>query len=231
MNKTKIEWLNGGFTLNPVVGCTFNCYYCYARRLNQRFGWIKSFNEPQYFPERLKQLKRKKPTNIFMNSMSDIADWKDEWIDEVANAILENPQHNYLFLTKRIENVSLRRNAFELLLSMSNVWLGVTVNTNIDMFERLPILKEFVHNNCHTFISIEPIMEHIVNFNYYGIDWIIVGALTGSTKNRVKPKKKWVEDIEADVFLYDIPLFYKESMIKIVGEEDMERNYPTDYIF
>ena len=30
MNKTKIEWCDS--TLNSVVGCTYGCPYCYARK-------------------------------------------------------------------------------------------------------------------------------------------------------------------------------------------------------
>ena len=67
MNKTKIDWCT--HTLNPVVGCTFNCPYCYARRLNDRFKWIDDWNKPQFFPERLKELYTKKPKIIFMNSI------------------------------------------------------------------------------------------------------------------------------------------------------------------
>ena len=38
MNKSKIEWLNGGYTWNPVTGCLHNCKYCYARRIARRFS-------------------------------------------------------------------------------------------------------------------------------------------------------------------------------------------------
>lgn len=41
MNQTKIEWCDA--TVNPVMGCTKGCAYCYTRRLNQRFKWIKKF--------------------------------------------------------------------------------------------------------------------------------------------------------------------------------------------
>lgn len=95
MNKTKIEWCDS--TLNPVVGCTYGCEFCYARKMNSRFGWVKDFNVPQFFNERLEKLNSKSPKNIFMDSMSDIADWKGVWMANILNAISRNPQHNYLF--------------------------------------------------------------------------------------------------------------------------------------
>lgn len=58
MKSTKIEWCDA--TVNPVVGCTKGCAYCYARRLNQRFQWIEDFSIPQFFPGRLRQLSTKK---------------------------------------------------------------------------------------------------------------------------------------------------------------------------
>ncbi len=46
MNKTKIEWTD--YTWNPVVGCKNGCWYCYAKRMNDRFGWIEDWNKPQF---------------------------------------------------------------------------------------------------------------------------------------------------------------------------------------
>jgi len=46
MKKTKIGWCDS--TLNPVVGCTFGCSYCYAKKLNDRFKFIEDWNRPQF---------------------------------------------------------------------------------------------------------------------------------------------------------------------------------------
>ena len=40
LNKTKIDWPGLTHTWNPVVGCRHNCYYCYAKKMNDRFKWI-----------------------------------------------------------------------------------------------------------------------------------------------------------------------------------------------
>ena len=37
MTKTKIEWLDGGYTWNPVTGCLNQCPYCYAEKFTKRF--------------------------------------------------------------------------------------------------------------------------------------------------------------------------------------------------
>jgi len=36
VNHTKIEWAD--YTFNPVTGCLNNCYYCYAKKITNRFG-------------------------------------------------------------------------------------------------------------------------------------------------------------------------------------------------
>lgn len=226
MNNTKIEWCTKSF--NAVVGCTFNCVYCYAKKLNNRFKWISDWNTPKFFPERLKQLSMKKPQNIFMNSMSDIADWKKEWIDSVAYYVEKYPQHNYMFLTKRIDCLFEFEDRFVNLLTKENVWIGITVNTNNDIVERLDNLKHIGLNSCHTFISVEPINEKIIKHNYNGIDWIIVGAETGNRKGKVIPRNNWVDELENTNLFYGIPLFYKESMKSIVGEEAMFREFPKE---
>ena len=90
MNDTKIEWCDT--TLNPVMGCKNNCPYCYARKLNYRFNFIKEWSSPRFFPKRLRQLECKKPKRIFMNSMSDIEYWEPAWVEKVSESIVANPK-------------------------------------------------------------------------------------------------------------------------------------------
>ena len=104
MNKTKIDWCD--CTVNPVIGCKNGCKYCYAERLNKRFHYIPNWKCPQFRPEKLKQFYSKKPKSIFIDSMSDIGTWRQEWLEQVIDAIVANPQHNYIALTKRPDMLS-----------------------------------------------------------------------------------------------------------------------------
>ena len=227
MNNTKIEWTD--CTVNPVVGCTYGCPFCYARRLNQRFGWVEDFAKPQFFPERLKQLDSKKLKVIFMDSMSDIADWKQTWLNETIKAIKKNPQHFYLFLTKRLadvyepsreeiaefeKNYSFMNDVFYR--RIKNVLIGRTVTTQ----------KMLLSNDeeCYPshFLSIEPILEKITLSEQDGIfvtcDWVIIGAETGNRKGKVIPKREWVESIVNECREHKIPVFMKGSLKNIWGE-------------
>jgi len=216
VNKTKIDWCT--HTVNPVVGCTFGCEYCYARKMNDRFKWIDYWNKPQFYPDRLEKLNSKKPKIIFMNSMSDIADWEDEWKDEVFKAIKENPQHIYLFLSKRPK-------VYEKILPNhylpQNVWFGATA-TSPDTCQSWDI-----HHSGKTFLSIEPIFESFEGKRFRGFDWVIVGAETGNRRNKVIPKRDWILDIKKQCNKSGIPIFMKESLRELMGQ-DFVQEFPWE---
>lgn len=209
MKKTKIEWCDS--TINPVVGCPRGCEYCYARKLNTRFKWIPDFSKPQFYPERLKEFESKKPKNIFVNSMSDWAFWKDTQREQVMRAIMCNPQHNYIFLTKSVY--------FDDSRYMPNVFSGYTVTTQADMNS---------YNGLQDFLSIEPILEYVdisvlSDLEHSYLKQIIIGAETGNRKGKVIPRKEWIESLCRQADYMGIKVFMKDSLIPIVGEKNMRR--------
>lgn len=221
MNKTKIEWCDS--TLNPVIGCTYGCDFCYARKMNNRFSWIKNFSHPEFFSERLKNLKSQKSQNIFMNSMSDIADWKKEWFATVWEAIKNNPQHNYLFLTKRPEMIYEDWIQF----GKNNIWCGATGVDSKTVDKAIFYLNEIKGGN--TFISIEPILNDVqFSEGLENINWVIIGAETGNRKGKIKPKMEWINKIINECDKYSVPIFMKESLLPIVGDGNMRRELPKE---
>lgn len=250
MNRTKIEWCDS--TWNPVTGCYHKCEYCYARRVATRFGTklpdrsgypevysgvhclehkIKDnpypyIFEPTFLPFRLTEPERKTaPQTIFVCSMADLfGSWvPDEWIEEVFAACARAPQHRYLFLTKNPQRYIDLAEAGKLP-KRDNMWYGTTVTTPEEQF--------FWATAYHTFVSIEPILQ---DFNVKGggdfgglTQWIIVGAETGNRKNKVIPEKSWIGAIIKASADKNISLFMKNSLIPIVGEENMFRELPWD---
>lgn len=224
MNQTKIEWCDA--TVNPVMGCTKGCAYCYARILNQRFKWIKNFSVPQYFPERLTQLSTKKPKRIFMNSMSDIADWKREWMSESLSTIHKNPQNRYLFLTKRPGGY-LPWTQFR----AEYIWCGITVTSDKELDSRdldmMRIIEE-TGEGLNWFFSIEPMLGPVDIFaaTQRGLKWIILGGETGNRKGKVSPSLLWIRNVVAGADKAGIPVFMKNSLRNIVPVDEFRTEFP-----
>lgn len=55
-------------------------------------------------------------------------------------------------------------------------------------------------------------------FNMYH-SWVIIGAETGNRKGKVIPKKEWIESIVASCIENNVPIFMKNSLKEIWGEE------------
>lgn len=234
MNKTKIDWCDS--TWNPVTGCLHGCEYCYARGIAERFGGKQKYanifeeNNPVIgedgkalaYPHRfslmllryrLNDYAGKKGRNIFVCSMADLfGDWvPDSWIEEVFKACEKAPQHNYLFLTKNPKRYKILEDK-GILKVADNMWFGFT-NVKTGEYGNTFLLPE----NAKTFASIEPLLEPINP--YITMDWIIIGAETGRRKDKVVPKREWIEHIVEDCRKYEVPLFMKSSLADIWGEQ------------
>lgn len=250
MDKTKIEWCDS--TWNPVTGCLHNCEYCYARNIANRFSYTKDWAAypanlvldepirdaltkkvcayphgfaPTFHRYRLDQPKKwKEPRNIFVCSMADLfGKWvPDEWIEEVYDACEAAPQHNYIFLTKNVDRYTDKEHGVPI---AENMWYGISITgeAEVSQFNRLPA-------GCNTFVSIEPLLEdldvakHDILFKQ--VDWVIIGAETGGRKNKVVPLPEWINAIVDGYNAAKTPVFMKDSLIPIIGEENMRRELP-----
>ena len=245
MQKTKIEWCD--MTWNPVTGCLNSCPYCYARIIASRFsksgyseGTIHElFNpnkvyglrgdpfpytfDPTFFHNRLNEpQRRKRPQNIFVCSMADLfGEWvPDSWIQEVFAACDKAPQHRYIFLTKNPNRyIDLAKKD----MLPRQHWYGYTATTEKDLWR-------FTHaDDCpclNLFISIEPMLEQF-NFDvttHCPADWLIIGMETGNRKNKVAPKREWIEGIRKYNNL-KVPVFMKDNLASVWGEP-LIQEYP-----
>lgn len=170
--------------------------------------------------------KWKKPRTIFVCSMADLfGDWvPDVWIDDVFAACEKAPQHRYLFLTKnpaRYSKLALDGR----LPTNDNIWYGITPTKDNGQ-------DVFYGGAWHTFASLEPILsdwnsgiEHLCD-TY--ASWVIVGAETGNRAGKVIPKQEWIREITATCLRKSICLYMKDSLLPVVGEENMFRQLPWD---
>ena len=122
--------------MNLVIGCTIGCSYCYARNNVRRFHMIDDFEKPEFFPNKLRLMEKKRPQNFLLTGMSDFSHWKTEWREQIFDKMTENPQHQYLFLTKRPEDIVFST-------TLENAWFGVTVTSSKEK-NRIRTLREHI---------------------------------------------------------------------------------------
>ena len=217
MGRTRIEWCD--WVYNPVWGCRGSCGYCYARAAAKRWGMQvcgRDDFEPTWVQGNFEKEFPKRPSRIFVNSMSDVAFWEDAWLVRVLHRIFEHPEHRFLLLTKRPAAVHgrLGRPLPE------NLWLGVTVTRKREGRMRTGWIAEV--GIPRWFVSIEPMHEAVEPQDVAGAPWVILGAETGNRAGRVEVQREWLEPWLA----HDGPVFMKDSLILVVGEENMRREFP-----
>ena len=138
--------------MNIVIGCTVGCTYCYARNNVKRWHMIDDFVDPEFFPGKLKMMEKKRPQNFLLTGMSDLSGWKPEWRDEVFAKIRENPQHQFLFLTKRPDLLDFDTD-------LENAWFGVTVTRKAELW-RIDALRKNVRAK-HYHVTFELLFDEI----------------------------------------------------------------------
>lgn len=180
--------------------------------------------DPTFHRYRLNDYMGKQGRNIFVCSMADLfGQWvPDEWIREVFNACEKATQHRYLFLTKYPERYTEYGVPAD-----ENKWYGVSITQESEMrkFNDLPV-------GCNIFVSVEPVLEDLRpekhNILFRQVGWIILGAESGNRKDRVMPQAEWIKNIVWHAKERKVPIFMKDSLIPIVGEENMQREFPWE---
>ena len=261
--KTKIQWTEA--TWNPIVGCTKcspGCLNCYAERMAYRLAcmgipYYDEVNDGNWtndvitLPASLdKPLHWRKPRKVFVCSMSDLFHPKVpfEFIDKVMGAILQAPQHTYQALTKRPQRMlewakhyeqiynDFYHSRFTFTQFQKRIWLGVTVCTQKEADEKIPILLQIPA--AVRFVSIEPMLEGIDfkkiwccdwdDYNSHGwLDWVIVGAESGPKRRECK--YEWVDSVVAQCEAANVPCFVKQIHNQQGKLVKMPAEFPQEY--
>ena len=196
-------------------------------------------DEPQHW---------KKPRTIFVCSMADLfGDWvPDEWIAEVFKACDAAPWHRYIFLTKnpkRLCRMAIATKVFLWNVDHPDSQVHPKTEEYVEVM-RLPIRDNWWFGssldnadarrfdggfNWNTFTSIEPLMEHMqMGIGSFGSDrWTIIGAETGKRKNKVVPKRAWIDNILEAAAFTGVKVFMKESLRELMGA-DFRQEFPWE---
>ena len=223
MTESSIEWTDS--TWNPIAGCTVlspGCTNCYAMRMAARLeamGMDKYRDLTRKSGRRavwtgkvfldLEALKAplswRKPRMIFVNSMSDLFHEGvcNSYIDKVLETMSATPQHVYQVLTKRAERLP---EYFSKRIAPTNLWLGVSVEDRTYGLPRIDFLR---HTSAPIrFLSCEPLLEDLGEFDLSGIDWVIVGGESGPGARPMNPQ--WVDSIRHQCEAHKVAFFFKQ---------------------
>lgn len=206
MNRTKIEWTD--YSWNPITGCKHGCWYCYAKKLAHRFKKVfPNGFEPTFYEDRLKEpYEVKNPSKIFVCSIADLyAPWTpSEWREKVVDSMLWCPvKHTFQLLTKNPERIP------DAPIYPGNWWFGTTVTNQNGDWKNIEEIKRVTASV--RFVSFEPLLGQLPDdICLEGIQWIIIGKLTGSKK--VKLNSYWVRHIRDEAERHNIPVFLKNNL-------------------
>jgi len=200
----RIEGLDRAYTWNPAVGCNnTDCEVrkrgkCWAMMMARRFGW--SF-EPHLIPERLKEpFMLGAPSVIQVVSVGDLFGLNPADAERILEVVFDCDRHIFTILTKMPQ-------CGELLKYPREVWFGVTVNTQDDVW-RLDILRKI--DASKKYCLFEPLYGPI-DYDLSWLDLIVIGPQNYPLR---QPKPEWVKSVvenagQARIF-FKSKLKYKE---------------------
>jgi len=213
MNRTKIEWTD--YTWNPIKGlCPMNCSYCYAKKIYRRFNLNPKIRLD--IPELSAPIKVKKPSRIFVGSTIEMyhPQIPHEWVGAIIASSWDASQHTYITLTKRPWNL-------ESIEFPEWWWIGITITYS----ERgdIPMKRLVDLRDNLKFISFEPLFGDAAKFvDFESFNWVIIGAQTNPLK---LPEKSWVENIVRSCNKYRIPVFLKNNLKPLIGD-NLRQEFP-----
>ena len=144
-------------TRNHHPGCDFGCTYCYGKQTYARSKCPKcKAYKPHFHEERMKQ-KFQKGKTYFVESLGDPSFIPPEIFQRILDHLAEFPDTRFMLQSKN----PIYFRDFEY---TNNIWLGATIETNIDKlaqcYSKAPVPSERHHGLMKT-------MEAHLELNYY----------------------------------------------------------------
>ena len=230
--KTKIEWTE--MSWNPTTGCTKispGCLNCYAESFSYRlkrmgnFKYRNGFKVTIHENTLLEPYKWKKPSMVFVNSMSDLfhKNIPIRFIKKVFQVMNDCSHIQFQVLTKRADRLLRLNNK---LTWSPNIWMGVSVESQ-EYTERIDELRKT--DAFIKFISFEPLIDCVSKVSLKGIDWVIVGGESGPKSRPMK--KEWVIKIRNNCKKHDVPFFFKQwgGFNKHKNGRELDGRFYNDY--
>jgi protein gp37 len=154
----------------------------------------------------------KKPTNVFVNSMSDLfhKDVPDAFIQQVIQVVFACPQHTFFILTKRPERMKAYTKAFGAF--PSNVIAVASVEDQESADERIPHL--LMVDATYRGLSCEPLLGPVIINGWLTGYWkdcihmIIAGGESGANARPLHPA--WARLLRDQAVDAGVSFFFKQ---------------------
>lgn len=262
---TKIEYLIETWNfMGGCSACSLGCLYCWAcsltaGRLKNHLLYKGLTKDGKWTGEiRLctdigrgdlleKPLHWREPRIIGVQFMGDLfhESVPFEFIDKVFGVMFANPWHTYLLLTKRAKRMAqyIRRNVVCRLRDQEYIHLGVSISTQAEADEKIPILLQIPA--AVRFVSLEPLLEAIdlhLTHTLKDILWrkahggsyqreflhqVIIGAESIGGRPGRECKLEWVRDLVAKCKAAGVPVFVKQIHLNGKLVKDITK-FPKD---
>lgn len=198
--------------------------------------WVWS-GKVETFPERLLKPPRwTAPRSVFVNSLTDQF-WSETAEEDITNflqVVERSWPSRFLVLTKRAARMRDVMNATvsgpdSLPFPIPNLWLGVSIGERkyrflMDQLRDTPAAVRFV--------SFEPLVEDLGDLDLTGIDWAIVGGMSGPLHETYPLDPAWARRIEAQCAEQGVAFFFKQDSGPRAGMNpdllgQLHHNWPT----
>lgn len=239
---SRIGWTT--HTFNPWRGCTKvsdGCKNCYAEAMSKRNPKVLGIWGDQGTRVIASEAKWREPVKwnreafaaerprVFCASLADVFENRPELVEprqRLFRLISETPNLDWLLLTKRPELItaSLPQDWGQ---GWPNVWLGTSVE-DMRVAQRADFLR--VIPAAVRFISYEPAIGPLDDFDMSGIDWLIYGGESG---NRYREENKdWARSLRRKCYELGIAFFHKQSNNRHPGrgvelDGEVVQEFPT----
>ena len=81
----------------------------------------------------------------------------------------------------------------------------------------------------HYHVTFEPLFDDPGTVDLSGINWIVVGTMTGVQSRKVHTEPEWAWSLTDQAHALGIPAFMKEDLVPIIGDENMIQEMPEEF--
>lgn len=172
---TKSNLPDSDYVINPYVGCTHGCKYCYASFMKRFTGHKENWGEFIDIKRCDKPIDLNKITgkNVFLSSVTDCYNQYEKEYCITRNILkqLVNSDCNLSISTKSkliLRDIDLLKQMKNLIVCMSINTLDETFRSDMDnastIKERMDTLKELHNNGIYTILFMSPIFPYITEW-------------------------------------------------------------------